>query len=130
MVREPALGLAIIVAAVSEHMPLATGTCLGPYGLLSPLAAGGMGDIYTTCDTQLDGSVAITVVKPTLASFTCGRVRKMTRIPPGSALCARADPNPLDYPFGCRMQGGFQCSGVERLTAARRAGSVREEKQS
>ena len=43
-------------------MPLATGTKLGPYEILSPLGAGGMGEVYRARDTRLDRTVAIKVM--------------------------------------------------------------------
>ncbi len=40
-------------------MSLEAGTRLGPYEILSPLGAGGMGEVYRAHDTRLDRSVAI-----------------------------------------------------------------------
>jgi serine/threonine protein kinase len=40
-------------------MPLSTGSKLGPYEILSPLGAGGMGEVYRARDTRLERSVAI-----------------------------------------------------------------------
>ena len=42
-------------------MPLAAGTRLGPYDVLAPIGAGGMGEVYKACDTKLDRLVAIKV---------------------------------------------------------------------
>ena len=44
-------------------MALAAGTKLGPYEVLAPIGAGGMGEVYQACDTRLDRIVAIKVTK-------------------------------------------------------------------
>jgi eukaryotic-like serine/threonine-protein kinase len=49
-------------------MTLASGTKLGPYEVLSPLGAGGMGEVYRAHDTRLDRHVAIKVLPSHLAS--------------------------------------------------------------
>jgi serine/threonine protein kinase/Tol biopolymer transport system component len=48
-------------------MTLASGTKLGPYEIVAPLGAGGMGQVYRGRDTRLDRDVAIKVLPPHLA---------------------------------------------------------------
>ena len=49
-------------------MPLHSGTTLGPYEVLSPIGAGGMGEVYKARDTRLERTVAIKVLPEHVAS--------------------------------------------------------------
>ncbi len=49
-------------------MPLTPGSRLGPYEILSPLGAGGMGEVYSARDTRLDRTVAVKVLPGHLSS--------------------------------------------------------------
>ena len=48
-------------------MTLAAGTPLGPYEILAPLGAGGMGEVYRARDTRLERDVAVKVLPERLA---------------------------------------------------------------
>ena len=49
-------------------MPLAAGARLGPYEIVAPLGAGGMGEVYRARDTRLEREVAIKVLNSALAA--------------------------------------------------------------
>src|SRR5215471_10878401 len=49
-------------------MALAGGVRLGPYEIVAPVGAGGMGEVYRARDTRLDRTVAIKVLPAELAA--------------------------------------------------------------
>ena len=49
-------------------MALSAGRRLGPYEIITPLGAGGMGEVYKARDTRLDRTVAIKVLPAHVAS--------------------------------------------------------------
>jgi Tol biopolymer transport system component len=56
-------------------MPLAAGTKLGPYEIVGPLGAGGMGEVYRAKDTRLDRTVAIKILPALLSTDPTRRMR-------------------------------------------------------
>ena len=49
-------------------MSLSAGNKLGPYEVVSPLGAGGMGEVFRARDTRLDRTVAIKILPPQLSN--------------------------------------------------------------
>ena len=48
-------------------MPLSAGDNLGPYEIVAPIGAGGMGEVYKARDTRLDRTVAVKVLPEHIA---------------------------------------------------------------
>ena len=59
-------------------MSLASGTRLGPYEILAPIGAGGMGEVYRACDRKLKRDVALKVLPETFANDS-GRMARFER---------------------------------------------------
>src|SRR5262245_56838626 len=59
-------------------MSIRSGTRLGRYELISPLGAGGMGEVYVAKDTRLDRKVAIKVLQLGLTERAVSRERFQT----------------------------------------------------
>jgi serine/threonine protein kinase len=56
-------------------MPLSAGSRLGPYEILAPLGAGGMGEVYRARDTRLERTVAVKVLPTHLSASAETRQR-------------------------------------------------------
>jgi serine/threonine protein kinase len=82
-------------------MPLSPGTKLGPYEILAPLGAGGMGEVYRARDTRLDRSVAIKILPHHLSTDSSAKLRFEREAKTVSALnhpniCSLFDVGSLD----------------------------------
>jgi serine/threonine protein kinase/Tol biopolymer transport system component len=73
-------------------MSLAAGSRLGPYEVVSPLGAGGMGEVYRARDTRLDRYVAIKILPERLAADAAAVSRFEQE---GRAVAALSHPNIL-----------------------------------
>jgi eukaryotic-like serine/threonine-protein kinase len=56
-------------------MALSAGTILGPYEIVAPLGAGGMGEVYRANDTRLDRVVAIKILPASIAADPLAKQR-------------------------------------------------------
>jgi serine/threonine protein kinase len=56
-------------------MPIQAGSRLGPYELVAPIGAGGMGEVWRGRDTRLDRSVAVKILPASFAQDEQFRVR-------------------------------------------------------
>src|SRR6266496_2407025 len=56
-----------VVAAENESLTLSSGTRFGRYEILSPLGAGGMGEVYRARDTRLGRDLAIKILSSKLS---------------------------------------------------------------
>jgi serine/threonine protein kinase len=71
-------------------MPLSVGTRLGPYEILAPIGAGGMGEVYRARDGRLGREVALKILPAAFASDG-DRVRRFEQ--EGRAAAALNHPN-------------------------------------
>jgi len=73
-------------------MALTSGTKLGPYEIIAPLGAGGMGEVYRARDTRLERDVAVKVL-PELIATDAERLRRFEQ--EAKAVAALNHPNIL-----------------------------------
>src|ERR1700687_351738 len=81
-----------------NNMPLGAGVRLGPYEIVTPLGAGGMGEVYRARDKKLDRDVAIKVLPESVASDPDSLARFERE---AKAVAALSHPNILSiFDFG------------------------------
>ncbi len=92
-------------------MTLEAGTRLGPYEILAPLGAGGMGEVYRARDTRLERSVAVKVLPEDVAASPNALARFERE---AKAVAALSHPNILAiHDFG--IADGVQYAVMELL---------------
>jgi serine/threonine protein kinase len=87
-------------------MPLPPGTKLGPYEIVAPLGAGGMGEVFRARDTRLDRTVAIKILTQGIADAPEVRQRFERE--------ARAVSS-LNHPHICALYDVGHQDGIEYL---------------
>jgi eukaryotic-like serine/threonine-protein kinase len=92
-------------------MPLAPGTKLGPYEILAPLGAGGMGEVYRARDSRLGREVAVKILPQHLAG-NCEALARFER--EARAVAALSHPN-IVVIFDLGNEGGMPFAVMELL---------------
>src|SRR5215471_20491922 len=92
-------------------MPLASGTRLGPYEILAPIGAGGMGEVYRARDLRLDREVAVKVLPAHLARDAEALARFERE---AKAVAALSHPNILSI-HDFRQEDGISFTVTELL---------------
>jgi eukaryotic-like serine/threonine-protein kinase len=90
-------------------MALTPGSRLGPYEILTPLGAGGMGEVYRARDTKLNREVAIKVL-PDLFAGDAERLARFSR--EAQTLAALNHPN-IAHIHGLEESGGVRALVME-----------------
>src|SRR5262245_43552021 len=94
------------IAIIVPTMPLTSGTKLGPYEVLAPVDAGGMGEVYRARDTRLDRVVAIKILP---RQFSTDAVHKQ-RFEREAKVISR-----LNHPHICVLHDIGQQDGIDYL---------------
>src|SRR6202790_5496213 len=87
-------------------MSLAAQDRLGPYEILAPIGAGGMGEVYRAKDTQLGRDVAIKVLPESFAHDA----ERMARFEREAQVLAS-----LNHPHIATIHGLEECNGIRAL---------------
>src|SRR5580692_9612986 len=87
-------------------MALAPGVRLGPYEILDPIGAGGMGEVYRARDTRLDRTVAVKILPAHLSSDP---IRKQRFEREAKTISS------LNHPHICVLHDVGQQDGIDYL---------------
>jgi len=93
-------------AIITPLMSLASGHKLGPYEIVSPLGAGGMGEVYRAHDTRLQRTVAIKILP---SQFSSDAVRKQRFEREAKTI------SQLNHPHICTLYDVGTQDGIEYL---------------
>ncbi|HEV2349848.1 MAG TPA: serine/threonine-protein kinase, partial [Terriglobia bacterium] len=90
-------------------MALTSGTKLGPYEILSPLGAGGMGEVYRARDTKLNREVALKVLPAAMANDA----ERMARFEREAQVLASLNHPNIASIYGLEESGGVRALVME-----------------
>jgi Tol biopolymer transport system component/tRNA A-37 threonylcarbamoyl transferase component Bud32 len=116
-------------------MPLASGTRLGPYEILAPIGAGGMGEVYKARDTRLERTVAIKVAAAkfserferearAVAALNHPHICTLYDVGPDYLVMEYVEGQPLKGPLPVEKAVEFARQILDALDAAHRMGIV------
>src|SRR5579862_2189548 len=116
-------------------MPLTPGTRLGPYEILNPLGAGGMGEVYKARDTRLDRIVAVKLSKENfserferearvIAALNHPNVCQLYDVGPNYLVMEFIEGSPVSPPDSSRKLLDIAVQIADGLAAAHTAGIV------
>ena len=119
-------------ASQDTYMPLAPGTRLGPYEIVAPIGAGGMGEVYRARDTRLDRSVAVKTLPPasptrrTDASASSARRKRSrgSRIRTSARSSTSGHDGDVEYLVMELLEGETLARRLAKGAAAARAGAA------
>src|SRR5256885_16385163 len=88
------------------HMSLSPGDRLGPYEIVAPLGAGGMGEVYRARDTQLKRGIALKVLPDEFAHDP----DRLSRFQREDELLATLNHPNIAAVYGLEIQDVINCS--------------------
>jgi len=102
-------------------MPLTSGSCLGPYEILAPLGAGGMGEVYRARDAKLGREAALKVLPEAFArdAESMARFQREAKV-----LASLNHPN-IATIYGLEDSGGIHALVMELVEGPTLADRVR-----
>ncbi len=114
-------------------MPLTAGSCLGPYEVIAPIGAGGMGEVWKARDTRLDRIVALKVSKESfserferearvVASLNHPHIATLFDVGPNYLVMEYVEGEPLSGPLPLDKVMQYAAQICEALDAAHRKG--------
>src|SRR5215472_1564195 len=103
-------------------MPLVSGTKLGPYEIVSPLGAGGMGEVYRARDQRLGRDVALKVLPEAFA----GDAQRMARFEREAKVLASLNHPNIAVLYGFEESNGTRALVMELVDGPMLAERIRQ----